>query len=342
VLSIEAKKAEVIFSIDSPASPAPQGSPGEGAKGTAISESRTGAAGTAGDSGLAKLAGSLKRALDRLRRAPIFWLGLAALVLPSFAEIAVRDWGTDQAAHAPIVLATAIWLFVMNGPRAMALAKPPSGWATACALLPWLLLYAAAKITGLLEVRGLAIYGAMIAILFGIGGVPVLRALWFPLAYCLFLIPIPDSLVDVLTQPVKLLISQAAVETLSAFDYPVASSGVSIYIGQFELLIAAACAGLNSLISLTAIGIFYVYLQHRASWVYTLALVVAIFPIAVFANFVRVLTLVLVTYHFGEATAQDFLHEAAGLFMFAVALLAIFALDRLARSVIGTRGTRHV
>jgi exosortase len=285
--------------------------------------------------------GWLKDVAAGFRRAPLFWLGIAALVLPTFAEIAVRDWGTDQAAHAPIVLATAIWLFARDGKRALAFANPPSGWAAAIALLPWLILYAAARITGLLEIRGVAIYGAMISVLYAMGGVRVLKSLWFPLLYCLFLIPIPDSLVDVLTQPVKLMISQSAVATLSAFGYPVASSGVSIYIGQFELLIAAACAGLNSLISLTAIGIFYAYLQHRAGWAYTAALAAVIFPVAVFANFVRVLTLVLVTYHFGEATAQDFLHEAAGLFMFAVALIVIFALDNGARSILRAWRSRH-
>jgi exosortase len=274
-------------------------------------------------------------------RTPIFWIGVAALVLPTFIQIAIQDWGTDQAAHAPIVLATAMWLFARDGGKARELASTPPAWLGALAILPWLLLYVAARITGLLEIRGIAIYGALIGILYALGGPRVLKSLWFPLLYCLFLIPIPDSVVDVLTQPVKLLISQAAVATLAALDYPVASSGVSIYIGQFELLIAAACAGLNSLISLTAIGIFYAYLQHRASWTYTAALAAVIFPIAVFANFIRVLTLVLVTYHFGEATAQDFLHEAAGLFMFAVALLAIFAIDAGARTLLGLRKARH-
>jgi exosortase/archaeosortase family protein len=48
------------------------------------------------------------------------------------------------------------------------------------------------------------------------------------------------------------------------------------------------------------------------------------------SNFVRVLTLVLITYYLGEAAAQGFLHEMAGLLMFAVALFSIFALDQLA------------
>jgi exosortase len=127
---------------------------------------------------------------------------------------------------------------------------------------------------------------------------------------------------------------------LSALGYPVATSGVSIYIGQFELLIAAACAGLNSLISLTAIGSFYVYLRHNASWRYTLILVLAIFPIAVFANFIRVLMLVLLTYYGGEAVAQGFLHEFAGLFMFVVAVLMIFLIDRIVGALLYRFGSR--
>ena len=134
--------------------------------------------------------------------------------------------------------------------------------------------------------------------------------------------------VDIATQPVKLGISSSVVGILAKLGYPVATSGVSIYIGQFELLIAAACAGLNSLISLTAVGSLYVYLRRNASLRYTLLLVLMILPIAVFANFVRVLVLVLLTYYAGDAVAQGFLHEFAGMFMFVVSLMTIFAVDR--------------
>ena len=54
-----------------------------------------------------------------------------------------------------------------------------------------------------------------------------------------------------------------------------------------------------------------------------------ILPAAMFANLVRVLLLVLITYHFGNAAAQGFLHSTAGMIMFVVALLSIFAVDKL-------------
>jgi exosortase/archaeosortase family protein len=52
-------------------------------------------------------------------------------------------------------------------------------------------------------------------------------------------------------------------------------------------------------------------------------------PVAIFSNFVRVMILVLVTYYLGEAAAQGFLHDFAGLTVFFVALLSIFGLDSL-------------
>ncbi|RZM33589.1 MAG: exosortase/archaeosortase family protein, partial [Sphingomonas sp.] len=198
------------------------------------------------------------------RANPIFWIGIAALAIPTLLDLASRGWGTDAAAHAPIVFATAIWIFARSARQAAAAAVPPPAWRAVLLLAPLLLLYAASRITGLLEVRGLAAYLSIVAVLYAVGGLPVLKVLWFPILYSIFLIPIPETFIDVGTQPIKLAISKSVVGLLSALGYPVATSGVSIYIGQFELLIAAACAGLNSLISLTAIGSFYVYLRHNA------------------------------------------------------------------------------
>ena len=100
-------------------------------------------------------------------------------------------------------------------------------------------------------------------------------------------------------------------------------------VGPYQLLVEDACAGLNSLISLTAISLFYIYILHNASWRYALFLMLWIVPVALLANLVRVMILVLITYHFGNAAAQGFLHSTAGLVMFATALLGIFLVDGL-------------
>ena len=108
------------------------------------------------------------------------------------------------------------------------------------------------------------------------------------------------------------------------------------------MLVAAACAGLNSLISLTALGLFYTYIRHRSSFVYMVFLSICILPISIIANLVRVLLLLLITYHFGEAVGQGFFHEFAGVSMFATALLCIFGLDWIAMSVLDLSTKRRL
>lgn len=275
-------------------------------------------------------------AFQQFRENLLFWIGVIALVIPTIMALATHAWDKEQSAHAPIVLATGLWLFAQSYREAAALAAPPrAGWLIA--IIAGLVLYAAARVTGLLEIRALAVYLVGVATLYSVGGWPVVRRLWFPIAYLAFLVPIPDSLIEIGTQPIKLAISHAVVWLLSSLSYPVAQSGVSIFIGQYELLIATACSGLNSLISLTAIGSFYVYLRHNSTPGYTLILILAIVPIAVLANFVRVLTLVMLTYYAGESTAQGFLHETSGMFLFVFALVSIFLLDRVLSAVMTKR-----
>jgi len=270
---------------------------------------------------------------EQLRRvAAANWplhLGLAALIVPTLVWVAKVSWSQEQGAHGPIVLATGIWLLANEWKEARHLRSPGSPVTAALLLVPSLVLYWVAMVTGVIEIAGVAMYGAVLAVAYAVVGPAVLRALWFPLFYLLFMFPPPDQLIAIITQPLKTWISQSAVTFLHAIGYPVAQAGVVIYIAQYELLVAAACAGLNSLISLSAIGLFYVYVRHNSNWRYALILMLAIVPAAVLANWLRVIILVLLTYHFGESTAQGFLHHFAGIVMFALALGFVILADKL-------------
>jgi exosortase len=180
-------------------------------------------------------------------------------------------------------------------------------------------------------------YATLIVVAYLIYGGACIKRIWFPLIYTAFIFPPPNTVFDIVTQPMKIFISYSAVFILQYFDYPVVNSGVSIQIGQYQMLVAAACSGLNSLISLTALGLFYSYIISRSNLAYMAALVIWIVPIAMIANIVRVLLLLLITYHFGEAAGQGFFHELAGLTMFATALLCIFGVDWAGRKLLNWR-----
>jgi exosortase len=264
-------------------------------------------------------------------------IGLAVLVLPTMIEVARVSWSSEQGGHGPIVLATGIWLLWREIKAGKPQVRPGKLRPGLLMLAPLIAIFVLARITGVLEIEAFAMYGALIVGAYLIFGGAVLRTIWFPLVYLAFTLPPPDTVVAAVTQPIKIGISQWAVSLLYLAGYPVANSGVTIQIGQYQLLVAAACAGLNSIVTLGALCLFYVYLRHRSNFTAFLVVALAAIPVAMFSNFVRVIVLVLVTYHLGEAAAQGFVHDFAGLLMFAVALFTIFGIDQLATPLYGRR-----
>lgn len=257
----------------------------------------------------------------------LLFIGMACVAIPTMSYIARESWSTEQGAHGPIVLATGIWLLLRQWSAFAPEPNPPKGWLVALLFVPLLIAYLFARVTQIIEIEGFMMYGLLLVVLFSFVGLRAMQALWFPLFYLAFVFPPPDTIIAAVTQPLKIGISKAAIELLYQFGYPIAGAGVTIQIGQYQLLVAAACSGLNSLVSLSAISLFYVYMRHQANWRYSLLLLLAIVPVAIFANFIRVLILILLTYHSGEATAQGFLHNFAGITMFMTALITIFGID---------------
>ncbi len=259
----------------------------------------------------------------------ILLIGIAAILLPTMVDVARLTWTTEQGGHAPIIVATGAWLLWRELKSTDAKSHPGNLLIGSLLFGGCLSLYVVARITGILEIEAFAMYAAVISAFYLLVGGALLRALWFPLLYLAVALPPPDTVVTAITQPVKLWISETAVQLLQTFGYPIASSGVTIQIDNYQLLVAAACAGLNSIISLSAICLFYVYIRHRSDVVSFLVVAALVIPVAVFSNFIRVVTLILVTYYFGEAAGQGFIHDFAGLTVFLIALLTIFGVDAL-------------
>lgn len=256
-------------------------------------------------------------------------VGSLALFVPTIASLGAGPWSTEQGVHGPLVLATGIWLIFRRGDEVRALATPGSFGLAVVAILGAAAAYAFGRAFDFITIEVAAMLFAFGAVAYSFVGGAVLRLMWFPILYLAFMIPIPGSFLDVVTQPLKLIVSQAVAAALGGVGYPVARVGVTIYVAQYQLLVEDACAGLNSLISLTAIGLFYVYVMRNSNVRYSALLLALVVPIAILANCVRVAALVLLTYYFGDAVAQGFLHKFAGMVTFTSALLLIFLIDAL-------------
>lgn len=257
-------------------------------------------------------------------------LGLGAMYVPSFVDLFRGLWSKDEQAHGPIVLAISCWLFYRKWPEmwAASTAKSPSatGWPI---FIVGLLLYILGRSQDILIFEIGSLIWLLAALLLLLRGTAALKTQWFPLFFMLFMIPLPGPLVDAVTMPMKMAVSYVAEQILYGVGYPIARQGVILQIGQYKLLVADACAGLHTLFTLEALGLLYLNLVRHTSAVRNIALAIFIVPISFTANVIRVMTLTLVTYHFGDAAGQGFLHGFAGMVLFLSALLLIIGVDTL-------------
>ncbi len=143
------------------------------------------------------------------------------------------------------------------------------------------------------------------------------------------MVPLPGLVVQALTTPLKIVVSHVGEWLMYTMGYPVARSGVILYVGQYQLLVADACAGLNSMFTLEALGLLYMNLMNYTSVRRNLLLAILIIPIAFIANVIRVMVLVLVTFHFGDAAGQGFVHGFAGMLLFMIALTMMLVVDKI-------------
>ena len=267
----------------------------------------------------------------------IIWLpiliGLIVLYLPSLVDLFRGIWSTDEQGHGPIVLGVACWLIYRKWPEMKRaseakLSNPIAGWFI---LIIGLLFYILGRSQQILIFEiGSAIW-VLAAILLLMGGGAALKVQWFPLFFMLFMIPLPGQIVDTVTMPMKMAVSYVSENVLFWFGYPIGRTGVILHIAQYKLLVADACAGLQTLFTLEALGLLYLNIIRHDSLFRNIALAILIVPISFTANVIRVMVLTLITYHYGDEAGQGFLHGFSGMVLFLSALLLIVFVDSLLR-----------
>ncbi len=256
-----------------------------------------------------------------------FALGWAGLLAPTAVRFGQTVWQSSEQSFGPFVLAIALYLFWTKRADLNQAQRPRFGAPGWFLMGLGLLLYVFGVWSKIAVIEGFSHLPIVAGALWLIGGAPLVARLWFPLVYLLLLVPVPSYLMAEWTHILKQFVSEFSEWLLYAFGFPVARTGVVLTIGAYQLLVADACSGMNSILSLTAVGLFYIYLVRPPLRWQVVSLVAAIVPIAVLANVARVLTLVLVTFYFGDEAGQGFLHEFAGLLMLVVAVFVLHGFD---------------
>jgi exosortase len=264
-----------------------------------------------------------------LARRWVVLLPALAFAASALQVLATNYWSTEQGAQGPVILIAGGWLLWNRSAGLPVSLNWRRTLIALAAIVPIGLASVLAAMTVKQFLQAAGIYAALVCLIYAYVGTNGLRKLWPALGYLAFLIPPPENLVVPVTHALKGYIATWAVVVLQWLHYPIAHNMETLFIGPYEVVVAAACSGMNSLVGLFAIGLFYSYLMHPQKRRYALILSVLMIPVAVFTNFVRVILILLVTYHFGNATAQGVLHETMGMIMFFFALGVLVLLDKI-------------
>jgi exosortase len=199
----------------------------------------------------------------------------------------------------------------------------PSWWG----LLP-LALGTAALTVGRLGTELTSMRGAYVLTLMGLVllllGRSAFRVLLFPLAFLFLMVPLPQSLVNVVAFPLQLTAADWAVRVLYLLRIPALREGNIIHLPETQLFVADACSGLRSLMALITLAIVFAYFFRR-SWPQRIVIVASAIPIAILVNAGRVAATGILTYNFGQKAAEGVIHELQGMITFGGAFLLLLA-----------------
>lgn len=256
--------------------------------------------------------------------------GFLALALPLFLDLPALRPAEGLRGHEAAIFAVSGFLLyrLRQALAAMPAASSGARWCATALFAAGLALYAVGRA---LDLR-LALLSLVVIVAAGLWharGAAAVRRAWFALLFPVFALPLPLELVLALTGPLKTGVSATATWLLSSLGYPVGRSGVVMTMGQYQLLVTEACAGLQTMFTLEAMGLLYTSLTNHSSPLRNGLLAVLVVPIAFAANVVRVLVLALITYYFGNDAGQGFLHGFSGIVLFLAALVMVVAVDGL-------------
>jgi exosortase len=272
---------------------------------------------------------------DRLLSNSPRWQAVALLLLVAWLYASIlahlllqwvgpsRDPNFEHGIFVPLFALFVLW---QDRNRLKAIPSAPS-WAG----LPLVVLSLLMLVLGVL---GAELFFSRVSLLILLAGLIILfqgstffRAVLFPWAFLILMIPIPNLILQQVTFPLQLLASKLATNLLDLVGVPVLRQGNVIVLASMPLDVAEACSGIRSLLTLVTLAIIYGYLMETRIWV-RVVLALSAVPIAVAANSFRIFGTGLLVQYWDPDKAEGFFHAFSGWLIFVVALIMLFAVHR--------------
>ena len=150
----------------------------------------------------------------------------------------------------------------------------------------------------------------------------ILRLASLPIAFLIFMVPLPYIVYDSLAFPLKLLVTNASVSVLKILSLPVVSEGNRIMFPQVVLQVVDACSGMRSLMSLVTLAVAMAFITQKTT-IKRIILIISAVPVAIVTNMIRVIITGILASRYGAAAAEGFFHDFAGMAIFIIAMVIL-------------------
>jgi exosortase len=251
------------------------------------------------------------------------WVGVAAAFAPAVGALAQRWASAEYYQHGFLVPLVSL---LTAHPRLRALGPSERHTPALLGLALALGLYALGAAAAEVTLQGLALVAAITALVGFRWGMRGIRRLAFPLAFLLFMVPLPEVWVYPVVTRLQTFASACAVFILHVLDVPVMRDGNVMRLPDgASLFVAEACSGITSLLSLIPVGVLLARFTQQGAW-QRVVLVASVVPAALLGNMIRVIATVMAAHAWGAQRATSGpLHESAGLLTSAFAVLLVVA-----------------
>jgi len=237
-----------------------------------------------------------------------------------YERFAAADTYYSHGFLVPVVTAVFIWR-----KREYLARSPITTSGAGLALLVFsLILHVAGTYANIFFVSGLSIPSFAIGLCLFLYGKELTGKISFPLGFLFFMIPLPTSIINTVSIPLKIFVTRAVVFTLGPLmGLPLRNEGFQIFFPRGSIMVENPCSGLRSLIVIIALGSVFAYLLKGPLWKKVL-LTVSSVPIALASNILRVLILSLSVHVYGAPATQTYVHDPSGYVMFGAAFLGLW------------------
>ena len=254
-------------------------------------------------------------------RIAILFLLLALLFSPIIVQL-VKVWSTKgDYSHGFFVTPIAFYMAWKMRKELVSLSSNPT-WFGLPVFAVGSVTYVVSFVSKFHTLTHISMVIILIGLLVFLGGWTVTKKLLFPVLFLLFMFPIPESYYVLITNPLKLIITQISTGIINVSGIPVYREGNLLYLASTQLEVAEACSGIRALYSYLMLGCLFAFIsEKRKSKIVLLASTV---PLALLVNIMRVTGTGILANYFGPSVSQGFFHQFTGFVLFIFGFVVLF------------------